>query len=70
MPKTLIGQFVFVPTQVYMLNVYVLVCFQLGLIYSLVATRWFYFLINNSFQLLNALQAFLFNGPLMVYEIQ
>jgi hypothetical protein len=39
MPKTLIDQFVFIPTQVYMLNVYVLVCFQLGLIYSLLTTR-------------------------------
>jgi hypothetical protein len=28
-----------------------------------------FFLINNSFQLFNALQAFLFNGPPTVYEI-
>jgi hypothetical protein len=52
-----------------MLNLYVLVHFQLGLLYPLVAIRLFYFLIINSFQLLNALRAFMFSGPPMVYDI-
>jgi len=57
------------PIQGYMLNVYVLICFQLGLRYPLVATKWFSFIINNFFQLFNsALQAFMFNGPPTVYE--
>jgi hypothetical protein len=29
-----------------------------------------FFLIKNFFQLLNALQAFMFNGPPTIYEIQ
>ncbi len=48
---------------------YVLVHFQLQLLYPLVVTELFSLLINNSFQLLNALQAFMFNGPPTVYEI-
>jgi hypothetical protein len=57
------------PTQGYMLNVYVLVHLQLGLLYTLVAMI-LYFSINISFQLFSALQVFLFNGPPMFYEIQ
>jgi hypothetical protein len=57
------------PTQDYMLNVYVLIHFQLQLLYPLVAIGLFSFLINNFFQLLNALQAFMFNGLPIVYEI-
>jgi len=56
-------------TQCYMLNAYVLIRFELGLLYPLVATKWFFFNIFF-FQLLNALQTFLFNGPPTVYEIQ
>jgi hypothetical protein len=52
-----------------MLNVYVLVHLQLGLLYTLVAMI-LYFSINISFQLFSALQVFLFNGPPMFYEIQ
>jgi hypothetical protein len=45
-------------TQGYVLNVYVLVYLQLGLLYPMVAIIWLYFLINKYFQLLNALQVF------------
>jgi hypothetical protein len=55
-----------IPTQGYMLNVYVLVRFQLGLLYPLVAIDiyiyiYIYILINDFFQLLDVLQASLLN---------